>query len=344
MNDAAARVRAVVGLALRCATPGDALHGELRARLVDGSGLSGQGVDLALARHLETRISDAELDSLLGSVTTAERCHVVLSAHVCTAALRAIALAVATSRDVFVKASRRDPHLAELLVREGRRVGLALTSVDAVTAQPGDEVQVYGGSRAIEAVRSRLPRGVIVRAHGPGFGLALIDGRDPEGDAEHLVDDVVPFDQRGCLSPRIALVERDPSAFARELGRAFGRREAVIPLGTPSIEERAARAMFLETGRAIGEVHAGTAHAVVFDPEPEAPMLPPPGRCILVLDAAKAGILESLATSVSATGRSKDAAEPAFLASQPIRRLPLGWMQRPPLDGAVDQRTKVMRT
>ncbi len=344
MNGAASRVRALVDLAARCATPGDPLHAELRSSLIAGSGLSAAGVDLAIGRHLETSISAVELASLLTHVGETAQCHVVLSAHVCTAALRAMVLAVATSPRVFVKASRRDPFLAELLVREGRATGLSIEATTNVDARAGDEVHVYGGSEAIEAIRAELPRGVRFRAHGPGFGVALVGGDAHDEAAELLVDDVVPFDQRGCLSPRIALVEEDACGFAYALDRALTRREAVVSRGPLSNEEATEAAIFAELGRALGEVHAGPAHVVVHDPEPESALLPPAGRSLLVLSAARAHVLAPLAGGITNVGVFGRVSPSSTLSGRGAKFTALGKMQRPALDGPVDARTQVTFT
>ena len=345
MTEAAGRVRALVEIAGRCADPGDLLHEELREALIAKSGLSPAGVDLALSKHLETRISDAELAALLASAGRSERCHVVLSAHVCTAALRALVLAVATSPRAFLKPSRRDPILAQLLVREGRRAGLELELTDSIAPQTSDEVHVYGGAAAIGAIRAELPRGVRFRAHGPGFGVAVVRGMDHEIAAEHLVDDVIPFDQRGCLSPRIVLVEHDASGFARVVDRALTRRGAVVPRGTLPPHEDSAVALFRQLGLAVGELHGSATHAVLYDPAPESPLLPPTGRSLLVVDSANAGVLSPIVDSITTVGFSGGA--PGVHATLDLgraKRVLLGTMQRPPLDGPVDARTKVIVT
>src|SRR5205823_3120608 len=67
--------------------------------------------------------------------------------------------------------------------------------------------------------------------------------------ARALADDVVPFDQRGCLSPRVALVEGDDARaeeFARALHAALSTIEREIPLGTLDDDERAAAARYAQ--------------------------------------------------------------------------------------------------
>lgn len=104
-----ARVRCVVAATARIADPGDVLGREARSRLPAASGLSPEGVELALATALERRVTEPQLDRLLAWAGDAEVAWVVASANVCTAAARSIALAAATSCDVRVCPSRRDP-------------------------------------------------------------------------------------------------------------------------------------------------------------------------------------------------------------------------------------------
>src|SRR6185295_14588682 len=84
-------------------------------------------------------------------------------------------------------------------------------------------VHVYGGDDAIAEHRAKLPEAVVLRAHGPGLGVAVLDS---EEDAAALAADVVVFDQRGCLSPRFAFVDGG-SERARRLAEAlFAELEA----------------------------------------------------------------------------------------------------------------------
>jgi hypothetical protein len=66
---------------------------------------------------LERDASEAELRSLIDAAGDAERVHVVLSANVFVAPLRAMAIARAASERVTVRPSPRDPTLARELQR-----------------------------------------------------------------------------------------------------------------------------------------------------------------------------------------------------------------------------------
>jgi hypothetical protein len=374
-----ARVRRVIAAGVRIADPGDALGAEARARLPATSGLSVQGVELALREHLEVAASDEELSSLLASCGEAPHCHVVLSANVCTAPLRALALAVATAPRVAVKPSQRDPVMADLLLRalredaEARAAALEVVGVAAVAPAAGDELHVYGSDATIGSFRDRAASpggvaGVVLRGHGSGIGVALVEAdADIERAAAALARDLVPFDQHGCLSPRFALVAGG-AARAMAFGAALASHLAAlgerVPRGPLGDAERAALAAYADTLRAAGDVEVGNQHLVAVDCAPRALLLPPAARavCVAAVEPAQVGmLLGAYAPHVAATGVASSptaegatlraSAEPALDARQGTlehalrslapraRRSPIGAMQRPPLDGPVDLRT-----
>ncbi|MEO7109752.1 MAG: proline dehydrogenase, partial [Polyangiaceae bacterium] len=80
--------------------------------LVQSTGLSRQGVELALREYLETDASDAEIETLIAQAKPTSHVHVILSANVFTGALRAIACARAAAPKVSVQLSSRDPVFA----------------------------------------------------------------------------------------------------------------------------------------------------------------------------------------------------------------------------------------
>jgi hypothetical protein len=344
-----ARAHVLLEVARRLASTSDPLGVEVREALAREGSLSREGIDLALREHLETTL-DAE--RALAAVGDAARCHVVLSANVCTAALRALVLAVLTSPSVFVSPSRRDPTLATLLVREAgprlAEIGAGLSvrpfvGADVGGPQAGDEVHVYGGDAALSAIRRALPRGVLLRAHGPGFGVALVGVElDLEVAAESLARDIVVFDQRGCLSPRLAIVEGPPERahlFAALVASALGRAAATVPRGLLLATTRAELSTFARTARAAGELFEDRDCLVAFDPEPSSLTLPPPARALWVV-AGKLDTPPRWLTSHTPLLTTLGGTE-GWRELEAVRRSPLGRMQRPPLDGPVDFRTSV---
>jgi hypothetical protein len=349
-----ARALCVVAAGRRIASPESGPGREARQGLLATSGLSRAGIELALTEHLETDPSPEEISALVAAAGTAPRCFALLAANVCTAALRAVAFAAATAPVVVVRPSRRDPVIAGLLVRglaadpafaaAGGRIGLL--EACARPASPGDEVHAYGSDAAVESLTAALPDGVVVRKHGTGMGIAVIGAtEDEEEAAAALARDVVPFDQRGCLSPRMALVEGDverAAAFAKALDAALRALDERVPRGPLDDATRAEIAMYRASIEAVGDFREGPGHAVGLDPAPRALVLPPPARVVHVAPATArqaSALLETWARYVTSIGGDDGDLARAVRATAPrARAAPLGEMQRPPLDGPVDLR------
>jgi len=215
--------------------------------------------------------------------------------------------------------------MAPLLVRAlaGTAMG-DVTLCDALVPRAGDVVHVYGRDETIAAIASESPAGVRIVGHGPGFGVALVDATsDVAGVAERLSWDVVAFDQRGCLSPRVALFRGslgEAEAFAERLDAELAEREREVPLGGLSADERSERALYRDTASALGRCFVRATSTVGLDLTPRALVLPPP--------------------AITCVGHeSENALAPSVLAFvRGARSLPIGAMQCPPLDGPVDLR------
>jgi hypothetical protein len=309
--------------------------------IVESTGLSPEGVELALTRSLELEATDGELASLVTVAGDAPSVAVILSANVFVGALRAIALARAASQRVIVRPSRRDPAFARALVEATRDPAITIDETFDVASLDEGEIHVYGRDETIAEVRgsARVP----VRGHGAGMGVAWISGTaDLAAAARELSSDVVLFDQRGCLSPRIALVCGDRAdAFAEALHEELERLDATIPRGVVPTDERAAGDRYVATMTYACRALVGRTHAVGVAP-PGAPIvLPPPYRHVHVAScessAAAKKLLEPLSRSIVAVG-SDDVSGARALSPEHARISPLGRMQRPPLDGPVDLR------
>lgn len=351
------RVLAVLRAARRLADPDDPLGRAARERLPASSGLSPEGVALALGEHLETEATDAELSALL-DVAPFPRCHLVLAANVCTAPLRAIACASASAPCVLVRPSRRDPVVTELLVaalnEDPAFVG-TVALVDRVEPASSDAVHVYGRDETIAHYRGQLPEGARLFGHGTGLGIAVVDA------GAHLIEaavafarDLVPFDGRGCLSPRVVLVaskSSDPAARARALAvaadEALAELGARVPRGPSSAADATALRRYADTMAAIGEAFEGPHHLLGLDLDPhesgDALPLGPALRCALVVPVVAGRLpagVTALADRITALGTVGDGALVSeMIALAPRARLSrLGGMQRPPLDGPVDLR------
>jgi len=311
----------------------------LVAPLARSTGLSVENVRVGLARHLEIDATDAEIDALVARAVPAERVHVILPASVFVAPLRAVALALAASDRVTVRPSRREPVFAEAAAR-----AFGDARVEIVRDEPADiargEIHVDGLDETVARVRRSARAGVVVRAHGTAMGVAVVTG-DFTLAASSLAEDVTAFDQRGCLSPRVAFVTRDADAFARALFVALEARATIVPRGALTSAEIAERATWESTIAFAGALHRGASCAVGVIDETSSALgaaLPPSGRHVLVRPLRNLGDLpRALNGAVIAIGT--DAPLDTVRALAPRTRVSaFGEMQRPRLDGPVDRR------
>lgn len=344
------RVRKLVRAAKSLADPSQSNASDFRARLQRETGLSAQGVDLALREHLETNPTDQELLSLVGRAGRTQRAYVVLSANVFTAGLRALALAAATAPQVTVRCSSRENVFVPALLSQldDPELRRSMLESDTITPAAGDEVHLYGSDESLAEICSGLPTDVLVRAHGTGFGLALVGhGIEAEEAARCLVRDIVPFDQRGCLSPRIALVQgrEHARALAQSLSVLLDQAGAVVPVGASTPQDQAEFVRFRDTATVAGEwFQAGQGGVAVLE-QPRSAWLAPPGRNLVVVacDASWPwpDAIDGMERHAAAIGVSGD--EAGFFGSvlarcAGARRSTLGRMQRPAFDGPVDLR------
>jgi hypothetical protein len=310
------------------------------------TGLSPEGVELALVHHLETNPSDDEITALLASVEPAERVWVVPSAGVFVAVHRALALGLAASAEVFVKPSRREPHMAQLLAEAAPGLFTIAPSLDP---REGDAVFAYGRDVALESIRAALPAGVRFHPHGAGIGVAFVDlsaasDAAVEDAARRLTDDVVPFDQRGCLSPRIAVVraaERPARTFVEVLSTFLAAAEVRVPLGRMSSDEASAAVRYRDTMRYAGDLFPAGSAFVGLDVRGGRVVIPPPGRNVhVVVTTDVRSVISPIAHLVTAAGihGPRQFAAPIHDALPRARKSDLGYMQRPSFDGPVDRR------
>jgi hypothetical protein len=324
----------------------DSLYNERHkhaAAIAASTGLSEPGVLLGF-EALERACSVEETKRLCRAVPAASVAYVLLSANVFVAPFRALLLARLGSPRVVVRPSSRDPYFAGALVQA---LGDPAVTLDAGLKLPKDGegmVHLYGSDDTLRAVRAdtHLP----VWGHGTGFGAAFIASNEiTEAIAAQSALDVIMFDQRGCLSPKVVFVEggeREARAFAEHLHKALAA--SPVPRGELHPSELAQITHFAETMHMAGDVHVGHAHLVAVASEGAAVLLPPAGRTVLVLAVPSADLaaqrLDPFARYVTSLGVSSAAALRTFATRFPRARLAaLGAMQRPPLDGPVDLRT-----
>jgi hypothetical protein len=344
-----ARVAAVRRL-LACARSVYGQRARLAPAIAAATALTPAGVELGFA-SLEREATDAELHALVAAAGDTLHVHVVLSANVFVAPLRALAIARAAADRVTVRPSPRDPVLTLALLQAADSAGEgAITVVDErdVAHIEASEVHVYGRDATIAAVRARVRPGVVVRGHAAGMGVALVSAHaELEAAAEALAVDVAAFDQRGCLSPRVALVVGDrvgARVFAERLHLALAAREGRVPRGRLFEDETVEARRWRDTHAFAGRLWEAAHHAVALAPEGAPLSIPPPGRHVTVVGAASldaaAAFLRPIAGTIVAVGTNAPW-ELGALVPLHARLSALGVMQRPRLDGPVDRRPRL---
>lgn len=335
--EARADVRVLIATASRVLARSD-----VREKLVGVTGLSREGVDLAVERALERDPSEAEIDLLFSRVRPAEEVCVVLSANVFTASLRALVLARAAAPRVLVKASRRDPVLADALIDEAGLSCFVRVEEPPRGPRPGTVLHAYGRDETMRALAAST--GLPVWAHGAGLGVAVVERQLPlEGVIAGLVDDTVLFDQRGCLSPRLVLVEGDGArleSLARGLFSALERRGREVPRGELFPEERAELVQRTGVALLVGEVLEGSTCTVAFAELEDAalPVLFPPGRHLSLIAVRDLDAARRRLTTLGPALACVSSGDRTTCGATRARWAPLGSMQRPRLDGPVDLR------
>jgi hypothetical protein len=328
------RVAALLRAAARLRDPDDALGQEARRNLPAATGLSAENVDRALRHHLESEAKESLFSYALPDDARAARAHLVLSANVFVGVLRALCLAALRGDTVIVLPSRREPLSVALLRRAGSNLSFVQIASTLETSAR-DEVHVYGRDETIATIAATLPAGAWLWGHGAGLGLvAARDGRNI--DVEALADDVVVFDQRGCLSPRVVVVREGGEALGERLAHALAARRRSLPLGAISDEERAAAARYVATQNAVGQIYGELGALVGVVIEPRALLAPAVPRLVHVIETTvPAALLVPLEPAITCVAGDDEAVTALFPRS---RRSVVGQMQRPPLDGPVDLR------
>jgi hypothetical protein len=313
-----------------------------RRKLPSATGLSPRNVEWALAHSLELQPTVAQLEALVNAVPTCDTAHVLLSANLFTASLRAIAIAKAAAKRVVVRPSRRDSLFTELLHRAAPD---AFELADDLSPQAGDHAWAYGSDETISDLCDAWPEGVILHAHGHGYGLFVAQTPATLSDADFalMALDVAAFDQRGCLSPRVVLVQGDSESatcVAHRLFAALERIEREIPLGRLTDAETEARLRYRTLAQYMGVCLESRAALVSVNADDTHYAVPPSGRVVQVCWTDQIeSTLRQHGRDITCIGTTPDGIA-SLQALLPLARVvPFGWMQRPPLDGPADRRT-----
>lgn len=341
------RLSALKRAAEEIASPSTRFGKRARHELPRSVGLSPQGVDYALLHCLEHDVARGTLSSLKRKAPRARRAHVLLSANVFTAPFRAIALALCQSEKVIVRPSRREPLMTQLLHEAS---GGAFEIADELHPESGDHFWAYGSDDTLATIARKLPSGVQFHGHGYGLGLSIFResptprAADIERAARALSLDICAFDQRGCLSPRILLIDGSRT-FAESVCDALVTQldlcEAEIPRGELSEQEAADARWHSDTLRYVGSFAPAGKGLVFLDPETDRIILPPIGRYLsvtVVRDVVP--LVRRLGAQVTTIGFFEPGHLPGLLrdAIGERRFVDVGQMQKPTFDGPVDLR------
>jgi len=156
------------------------------------------------------------------------------------------------------------------------------SELEARALEAADRIVVYGGDETIRSVRARAAASATLVEYRHRVGVAVVGVAgvgDPELEtlAEEVTDAVVPYEQRGCVSPvRIHAVGSadEVRRFGELLAGALERRERWVPGARTDAEAAAAHQLVgaLELRRAAGEaveVWSGPAWTVALEPPGE---------------------------------------------------------------------------
>jgi hypothetical protein len=227
-----------------------------------------------------------------------------------------------------------------------------------------DCVTATGCDETLAAIRSKLPARVRFLGYGHRVSFGFVTGAALSGHAAKRIvaaaaDDVVAWNQLGCLSPHVIYVENGgdvtPEHFAGLLAGELERREAVEPRGALPVE----LAADIASRRSIYKVRAAhspdtrlwhspdsTAWTVVYEEDARFAL-----SCLhrFIYVKAAADLPDALRNAdavrgrVSSVGIGADGDEAGKIATAlarwgVTRVCPLGRMQRPPLTWRHDGR------
>jgi len=151
------------------------------------------------------------------------------------------------------------------------------TEITDEALREADMVVVYGGDDTLTHVREGVRPTTAIRSYRHRLGVGVV-GRDAlasahgaSAAARAAAEAVAIFDQRGCVSPHLILVEEGggvtPEAWARELAGAMEDLERILPSGEPSPTEGAA----LQQRRGGAEVEESLGNGWVLHGGADAP-------------------------------------------------------------------------
>ncbi len=216
-------------------------------------------------------------------------CVVVLAGNVVTGAARAIGYPLLFGWPVLAKASSGDDALARLMeaalaesdpeLADAYRVVTYASELEQLTAvllQQADAVIAFGSDQTVNTIRAQISATASFVGHGHGLGVAFIGcDADLEAAAHALALDVAAYDQRGCLSPHVAWVERGGAEFASLVQRELAQLAVTLPRGRMPYDLAGAQLSWRGVGAMRGQLFEGDGYAVSY--EDDGPIRVSPG-------------------------------------------------------------------
>jgi hypothetical protein len=222
--------------------------------------------------------------------------------------------------------------------------------------QHAEVVSIYGDDASVSSIRARARPEARVLPHGHGLSALYLPRESLRSEsvaldtAQRVALDLVAYDQRGCLSPHFALVERgsvlDARAFCQLLAReALPALERMLPRGQLTTDDKAAAMQWRAAASARGELFANETSAVSY--EANLPTRESPGARLLAVHDCDGP--SDLAARLSSYGEhlkclgiagpraAREPIMPLFASSErPPRLCRAGEMQTPPLAAPAD--------
>ena len=355
--------------------PNAALGKEARETLPAETGSSSPMVSWALRTTFDT----VNYESLLGLFEEAHEAagmrrdpisllSVVLAGNVFTASVRAIVVPLLFGVPVLVKAASSETLFPTLLERALREADPELANAIGLVIFSGDDdacnhallefaevASVYGTDETIDAMAGRIGGRIPVVPHGHGVSVAYCDARalvptTIDETVSRIAVDIAAYDQRGCLSPQVIYVQRDPETplddLAAHLSGALEALSERLPRGPLPDAVGAAQTQW----RGVAEVEAslvgGHEHALSVRNDQVIHWSPGYRNVTLVAVDDLEGALGSMASfarhlkCIGADPSSLHALETQLASHASLRAYAaaLGSMQTPALDAPADGR------
>jgi hypothetical protein len=370
---AASDERVIAWLEAACAAladPSSPVGREARGAVVDRTGLSAAGAAWAL----DTTLSELHRPALENGLEAMRRSFgayrtapiraqaIVLAANVFTACLRPIVWSMLARVPAVVKVATLDEGLSDLFrvalttidpeLAESLAVMWPQGASDALYARLAarvDLVSAHGGDHGIAQMRGATSATTEFLAHGHGLGAIVVLrtalSSHVQSLSEAIARDVAAYDQRGCLSPQLVLVERGGELSPRDLASLLAthgleRLATSMPRGPLPIEIGAQQIQWRGLAASLHELFEGDGYATSF--ETGVPRPTPGYRNIAVhgFDApeeitSRFAIYGPHLKVVAIAGDADRIALPSPLAP---RVCAPGEMQKPPLLAATDGR------